>query len=506
MLLVTSSQMRTIEARAIQELAIPSLLLMENAAQQTVKHIMALLKPESKVLVVCGPGNNGGDGFAMARLLHVKGVNVQVVFIGDKEKAKGDAFTNLQIIQKMGLLSEAPLRALIPSANLIVDALFGTGLKGAVTGETAQAIEDISHSSAIVVSVDIPSGVEADTGKVESVAVQAHTTVTYGLAKVGHILFPGTEYAGHVVIEDISIPPDMLIPQSPYLEVIDDITDLLPPRPARSNKGSYGRVCVLAGCNDMPGAAVLCCKAAYKAGAGLVHACVVHEVARVILANAHEVITTTVSDKNGSYSSFNDVEDAIASADVIALGPGIGRGSDVKWFVRQVLTHVDKPMVLDADALIAVAEDKSLLKNKKAPCVITPHPGEMAVLTGLSIPAVLDDIVGCAKAFAQEYGVVTLLKDARTVIAAPDGRTFINPTGTPALAKAGSGDVLTGIIAAFMAQGLEIHMAAAVGAYIHGKAGQLAAADLSVYGVVASDVVEYVGKAMGFSFLGNNGK
>ncbi|MCL2421345.1 MAG: NAD(P)H-hydrate dehydratase [Defluviitaleaceae bacterium] len=510
MRLVTSTQMRAIEERAVKALGIPSILLMENAAQQTVKHIMALLESKSdpKVVVVCGPGNNGGDGFAIARLLHVKGIKVQAVLAGDN--VKGDALTNLQIAKKMGLLSEAPLNALLPSADLIVDALFGTGLKGAIAGELVDVIEAINGQSAVVVSVDIPSGVEADTGKVGSVAVRAHTTVAYGLAKVGHILFPGTEYAGHVVVEDISIPSpqDMLVSGDVHLEILEDITNVLPARHARSNKGTHGRVCVLAGCNDMPGAAVLCCKAAYKAGAGLVHACVVPEVARVIQTSSPEVITTIAADKNGHYVSRNlsqlvtdsnqldALYQAIKNASVVALGPGIGRNPAVQAFVRDVLVHCDKPMVIDADALMAIAADKSILENKKAPCVITPHPGEMAALTGLSIQAVLEDIVGCAKAFAQEYGVVTLLKDARTIIAAPDGRTFINPTGTPALAKAGSGDVLTGVIAAFIAQGLDIFMAAVAGAYVHGRAGQLAAKDLSVYGVAAGDVAEYVGRVM----------
>ena len=481
MYLITSTQMRAIEDRAIKELMIPSLLLMENAAIATVKHIEG-----QKAVVICGPGNNGGDGLAIARLLHVKGMDVQAVFVGDMKSLTGDALVNLNIARKMGLLSDKGIENLLPSADTVIDALFGTGLRGPLAGEAAQVVEAINRCTARIVSVDIPSGVEADTGRVGSTAVRADTTITFGLAKVGLILYPGAEYAGEVVVEDISIPKDMLVPDGPAPEQLTAVSDQLPPRPDRSNKGTFGRVCVIAGSRDMPGAAVLCCKAAYKAGAGLVHACTAPEVAKTVQASAPEVITSDIA----------DVKEAVSSADVVALGPGLGRGPDIYAFVREILESCKKPMVLDADALMAVAQDKSVLHKLQALCVITPHPGEMGALTGMSIPEVLDDLLGCASSFAQEYGVVTLLKDARTVIASPCGRMFINPTGTPALAKAGSGDVLTGVIAAFIAQGLDALTAAAAGAYVHGRAGQMAAKDLSLYGVVASDVIEYVAKIL----------
>ena len=506
MYLVTSAQMRSIEERAMSDLQIPSLLLMENAALQTVKHVLEILgdfSKSAKIVVVCGPGNNGGDGFAIARLLHVKGIKVHVAFIGDMSQVKGDALINLQIVEKMGILMHAPLQSLLHSADLIVDALFGTGLRGAVSGKKAvEAIELMNASPAKLVSVDIASGVEADSGRVGSVAVRAHTTVTFGLAKVGHMMYPGTEYAGRVIVEDISIPQDLLVPEGPCLEMLDEV--ILPPRPARSNKGTFGRVCVLAGCSDMPGAAVLCSKAAYRAGAGLVHACVVPEVARVIRSNVHEVITTTVPEKNGAYFDFMSAKEAIALANVVALGPGIGRGKETQKFVREVIEFCgkeNKPIVIDADAIMAIAVDRSMLRNVLVPCVITPHPGEMAALCGLSIQEVLNDLAGCAKSFSQEYGVVTLLKDARTIIAEPAGRkearTFLNPSGTAALAKAGSGDVLTGLIASFIAQGFDsLLMSAVLGAYIHGKAGQLAAENLSLHGVTAGDVADCIAKAL----------
>jgi len=496
--LITSAQMRAIEERAMDEMGIPSLILMENAAQQCVKHIMTLLGDfwqSRKVVVVCGAGNNGGDGFAIARLLHTKGVKTQAAFIGERGKVKGDALINMEMAERMGCVVNAPLQVLLYSADVIVDALFGTGLRGRLTDEkAAEAIELINACPAPVVSVDIPSGVEADSGRVSKHAVYATTTVTFGLAKLGHMLHPGTEYAGQVIVEDISIPQELLVPEGATLEVLDQITT--PPRPVRSNKGDYGRVCVLAGSSDMPGAAALCCKAAYRAGAGLVHACVVPEVARVIRAGTHEVITTAVAEYD-----FKSAEEAIQMASAVAIGPGFGRDEPVQKFAREVIEFCGSenvPIVADADALIAIAADKSVLRSiQAANCVITPHPGEMAALTGQSIHEVVDDLVSCAQNFAEKYGVITLLKDARTIIAAPDGRTFINPTGTPALAKAGSGDVLTGVIAAYLAQGFESpHMAAVLAAYVHGRAGQLAAEALSVHGVCAGDLPEYVAKAL----------
>ena len=567
MYLVTSAQMRKIEDQAIHELMIPSILLMENAAMGCIRHI-----PENKnIVVLCGPGNNGGDGLAIARLLHVRGEKVEVVYVGDMLMSKGDALVNLQIVQKMELISNKPLFELLDWADVIVDAIFGTGLKGSVAGEATKVIQLVNEKSSdltsdlsggfrgnnrrtardkckLIISVDIPSGVEADTGKVSGPVIRADTTITFGLPKVGHFMYPGTEYIGHLVVEDISIPREIInyripegyapeshtpeshtseshtseshtseshtseghtpeshtseshSPDNLYLEVIEnkDIPNLLPPRHPRSNKGTYGRVCVIAGCADMPGAAVLCCKASYKTGAGLVHACVVPEVARIIQSSLPEAIT----------SDIENYKDAIKVAQVVALGPGIGRSHEITDFVREVIKlckENKKPMVIDADGLIAIAESfiENMLEGLTAPCIITPHPGEMAALIGTTIPQVLDDLIGCAQKFARTYGVITLLKDARTVIAAPNGRTFINPTGTPALAKAGSGDVLTGIISALISQSTSAQttendalLATALGVYIHGKAGQHAAADMSLHSICASDVADYVAWAL----------
>ncbi|MCL2215463.1 MAG: NAD(P)H-hydrate dehydratase [Defluviitaleaceae bacterium] len=500
MYIVKGHEMRELENRAMKKYAIPSVLLMENAALQVVKNGLRLLNDRSagNVTVVCGSGNNGGDGLASARLFYTKGHNVRVAYIGDISKAQGDVLINLRMVQQMGIPIEADPEALpelVAESHLVVDALLGIGLSGPLRPNYARAINAINTATVPVLSVDIPSGVDADTGKVMDTAVHAHTTVTFGLAKIGLMAYPGAEYAGQVIIEDISLPAEALSPPAGdhWLQALcqPDIAALLPKRPARSNKGTFGRMCVIAGCREMPGAAVLCCKAAYKAGAGLVHACVVWDVAKVIQSYAHEVITTILPEILPN--SEPDTEAVVPpQADVIAIGPGLGRNPESFVFVRKIMNQASVPLVIDADGLMAIADDITALKSIKVPCVITPHPGEMAALTKLTTPEVTGNLIAIAQEFAKTHGIVTLLKDARTVIASPDGRTFINLTGTPALAKAGTGDVLTGVIAALIAQGLAAFDAAVLAAYVHGFAGELAAKSLSVYGVNASDLLEYL--------------
>jgi len=507
MYLVKGYEMRELEERAMNDYAIPSILLMENAALQVVKHGLRLLDGNTVlkvVTVVCGGGNNGGDGLAAARLFHVKDIGVRVFFVGDIQKAEGDALINLQIIQRMGIPIETNPETLpraIADSHLVVDALLGIGLSGALRPAHIQAINAINTATAPILAVDIPSGVNADTGKVTACAVRAHTTVTFGLAKVGLMTYPGAEYVGQIIIAEISLPIESLTPPTGvhWLEALNtaDITALLPNRPAHSNKGTFGRVCVVAGCREMPGAAVLCCKAAYKAGAGLVQACVVQDVARVIQACTHEVITTILPDNNGSAYEYEGIKTSLAQAKVIAIGPGLGRTPGTFAFVRKTITQATMPLVIDADGLMAIAGDMKILASVKVPCVITPHPGEMAALTKRTISEITDDIISVARTFAKTHGVVTLLKDARTIIASPDGRTFINLTGTSALAKAGTGDALTGVIAAFIAQGLDAFDAAVLAAYVHGLAGELAEKELFAYGVNASDVVDYLPQVFG---------
>jgi len=273
---------------------------------------------------------------------------------------------------------------------------------------------------------------------------------------------------------------------------------LLPVRAVRSNKGNFGRIIIFAGCNEMPGAASLACSSAYIAGGGLVCACVLDDVAQVIFRWQREVTARILPGKNGMYckESIKTASDEINKSNVILIGPGLGRSPDVTEFVREVIFFARAPLVMDADALFAVSQDLSILKELKVPCVITPHPGEMSRLTGVSVQDILENTVDTACKFSKKNNVVILLKDAHTVIAHPSGNYYINKTGNNALAKAGTGDVLAGMIAGFIAQGSDVFTASALGAYIHGRAGEAASLDLSTYSVTASDLLKYIPKVI----------
>jgi NAD(P)H-hydrate epimerase len=333
-------------------------------------------------------------------------------------------------------------------------------------------------------------------------AVKAAETITLAHPKIGVFAYPGAAYAGKVHVEDIGIPAVLINEIEAKAEILTDreAGRLIPVRGQRSNKGDFGKILVFAGSNEMPGAAALASSAAYMAGGGLVCACVLPGVANVVHHWQREVVTRIVPDIDGTYckKSIEALADEVNSAGVIVLGPGIGRNANVTEFVHELLSIAKVPLVLDADALFAVAEDVNILEALKAPCVITPHPGEMSRLTGLAVSGILDNTINTAVEFSKEFNVVTLLKDAHTIIAHPNGTFYINTTGNNALSKAGTGDVLTGMIAGFIAQGPEIFTAAILGAYIHGKSGEAAAVNKSHYGVIASDVLDTVPAVMQF--------
>jgi NAD(P)H-hydrate epimerase len=327
-------------------------------------------------------------------------------------------------------------------------------------------------------------------------AVEADETVTFAYPKTGILTYPGAGYAGKVYVEDISIPPAIIERFDVKANTLTDSEagSLLPVRKRRSNKGDYGKVLVFAGSNEMPGAAALATSACYMAGGGLVCACVLPKVAQVIHHWQREATTRIVLEENGLYckKSLEPVMDELSKASAIVLGPGIGRSPKVTEFVLELISAAKASLVLDADALFALSEDLEVLKTLKAPCIITPHPGEMSRLTGLPVAEILNTTIETAVRFSKDFNVVTLLKDASTIIAAPDGSYYINTTGNSALSKAGSGDVLCGIIAGFIAQNTGVFTAGVLGAYIHGKAGEAAALQKSLYGVTASDLLEYV--------------
>ena len=500
--------MRQLEQAAIEELGIPSVLLMENAAICLAKHCFRLIDgiKAPKILIAAGAGNNGGDGLALARHLHIKGIETKLIFI-ESASAGCDAAVNLAIVKKIGIPIQQCAKNLIQNAGILyeiendikthdltVDAMLGTGLDRNVDGSYKQLTEMINRYAKYVLSVDIPTGIHSDTGQIMDCAVQADETVTFCSPKIGLYAYPGAVCSGKIHVEDISIPHSLIDTIDTEAEILTDkeAADLLPVRALRSNKSCFGTAAVFAGSNEMPGAAALACSASYKAGAGLVNACVLPRVADAINHWQREVITHNVPEKNGMYfkGSADASGEEIRRADVIVIGPGIGRGKDVAEFVHELIKTVHAPLVLDADALFAVSEDITVLKQLKAPCVITPHPGEMSRLTGLPVAEILSNTIDVAVRFAKEHNVITLLKDAHTIIANPNGKYYINTTGNNALSKAGTGDVLTGIIAGLIAQGSDVFTASVLGAYYHGKAGEAAALKKSCYSVMAEDLLE----------------
>jgi len=504
MKLATAEQMRTIDKLAINELKIPGVVLMENAGRGTALLIDEHFADEADegVLILCGPGNNGGDGYVIARHLANMGYDVMIAAVGNKPKAKSDARTNRNIAEKMELpLLEVrskkavdELEELLVDCGLVVDAMFGTGLSRAIEGLSAEVIELVNEFGMPVVAVDIPSGLSADTGKPTGPAIPADMTCTYGLAKIGQFLHPGADLCGEVRVVDISIPPEVVervyIPAN--LTGPLDVLPLFSPRPSQAHKGNFGHALVVGGSRGMSGAPIMTAQAAVSAGAGLVTLAVPESLLTVAECSVLEALKSGLPDAGGSFDAAA-VEQALAlseSMNVIALGPGIGRAAGAVELVQAMIGKVKAPLVIDADGINAIAGDLSVLAQAQGDIILTPHPGEMARLLDTTTEQVQNDRIGCAIDFARIHGVVVVLKGAQTIVADPDGMYWINPTGNAGMASGGMGDVLTGLIAGLIAQGAHPTHAAVAGAYLHGIAGDIARDKVGEKALTAGSVLK----------------
>ena len=515
MKLATPGQMNGIDAHAINSIGIPGVVLMENAALKVVEAAADMLGGLAgrTVVLLAGKGNNGGDALAAARHLHIKGALCAVYLLCLKSDLRGDAAVNLGIIEKLGLqMIElagqerlSMLRESIGNADLVVDGIFGTGLKGTVKGIAADAVETVNRSGKPVLSIDIPSGVCGETGRILGCCINASRTVTFCLPKVGLAVHPGCDHAGKLEVADIGIP-GQAIEQSGIKARITDrelVSGMLSPRPPECNKGDFGRLLLLTGSSGMTGSGRLCADAALRTGAGLVYLGVPSTLAHIYASAISEPITVPLADDGSgrlSLQSASRILEVLKNMDAVAAGPGLSTGGDITEIVGLLLRECRVPLVLDADALNAVSLNTSVLKSLKAETVITPHPGEMARLTGLTIREIMEDRIGTATGFAQKWGVITVLKGSRTVVALPDGSYFINPTGNPGMATGGSGDVLTGVIASLAGQGMKPADAAVAGVYLHGLAGDAAAERLGRYGMLPRDMVEALPVVMSDTF------
>ena len=503
--------MREADRRTIQDIGIASLVLMENAGRQVVAAIESLYPDlgERSVAIVCGKGNNGGDGFVVARTLQQRGVEVSVFVIGKVAEIKGDARVNLDILGRIGqtVVEVADETAWelhgneITAHDLIIDAMFGTGLSAPLTGFYETVVADLNEAGVPIVSIDMPSGMSADTSDLIGDAIDATVTVTLGAPKLPLMLPPAESKSGEVVIADIGIPADVFDQlEGPHIELLtrEQMRSLIPARAVDAHKGDFGRVVVVAGSVGKVGAAVLCARGAMRAGAGLVTVASPRSCQPIIAAHAAEYMTEGLDETPGGTVDFAAAAAVLGiDADVIVAGPGLGRGEGVTTFVRELLDKYDGPLVLDADALNAFADEPSLLVGREGrDLIITPHPGEMARLVGCSVEDLQADRIGIATDFAKRHQLYVVLKGYRTLVVTPDAKVFVNPTGCPGMATGGTGDVLAGMLAAWLAQLLDAEAACRLAVYLHGSAGELADADHGEVSMTAGDLVDHIGDAI----------
>lgn len=496
MKLVTAKEMKALDVQAQNDYAMPGILLMDNAAQavaEAVHEALTALEGE-RVVIFCGGGNNGGDGLGAARWLQSYGVSVRAFVVGAAlDAVQGDAAIELAMFTKAGGRVEAlsteddwVLAELAASkADVLVDALLGTGFHGELEGDVLRACELLNKSEKYILAVDVPTGVNADNGAVSENAVRADHTVTMALVKTGLLLYPGREYCGDIELADISMPVKLVEDyKSDKYRLTDEIVrELLPLRKANAHKGDAGRVVICAGSPGYTGAAALASDAAVKAGAGLVSLYTPLSSRDVLAIKLTEVMVHGLLERMPGIlggGAASDVASSAEAADVLAIGPGLGTSESTQEAVRTILQKITTPVVIDADALTALAGHTEILAAMQAQKVLTPHPGEMARLTGLEIAEIEADRINVAKKYAEQWQAIVVLKGAPTVIGCPNGTVYVNSTGNSSLATGGSGDVLTGIIAGLAAQEISLQEAAICGVYLHGLAAELTGIDIGL--------------------------
>ncbi len=509
MKLVTSELIQKIDREAINNRGIPSEQLMENAGRGIAEQMADYVDPlpdKSRVAIFCGKGNNGGDGYVVGRYLHQWGHDVTIYFMGPIDKLSNDARLNYDraLAEKIAMV-EAIKMVEISSPNdlpetiecdIIVDAIFGTGFSGAPRGLSADIIEHINSQDAVIVSVDMPSGLNANNGTHEGNVVAADFTFTLAQPKYGLYLSPGRELAGTVFVVPIGIPDDDVAKFEIKDELItpDSVSTMLPFRKPDGHKGDFGKLMVLAGSTGMTGAAALAGESALRSGCGLCKVACPKTVQPVLATKMTEVMTYLLPDvaKKGALAlrGLGEIRKLLDQHDAVAIGPGIGTHHETGELIRRLISTLDKPAVVDADGLNALSGHTDILKDKKAPLVLTPHPGEFRRLWDGEYPEEFHDRTEVARQFASTYGVILVLKGSPTIVADPNGRCFVNQSGNSGMATGGSGDVLTGIIGSFLAQGMAALDAAIAGVFIHGLAGDIAANDLTERAMIASDMTD----------------
>jgi ADP-dependent NAD(P)H-hydrate dehydratase / NAD(P)H-hydrate epimerase len=496
MKILTSEQMRNIDRRTTDSFGIPSIVLMENAALAVIDAIQAHYPSIDRAAIFCGTGQNGGDGFAVARHLENRGVVPAIFIVGDRSKLTGDAQTNFLTCQRLAIpiydvtdadhVEDALVRA--SDADIIVDAIFGTGLDRAPAGVHAEVIRAIAELRLPVVAVDLPSGANASSSEVFDPCIQAEITVTFAAPKICHVFEPAATYCGEVIVADISIPETAVESEGATLALLTpkDIQPVIAPRLAQTHKGTYGHVAAIAGSPGRSGAAVMCARGAIRAGAGLVTVMTDGESAKLVHAASIESMTF----------SGGDLGEFFKNKTAVLIGPGLPDTERAYAWVRSTVANVELPAIIDASALNAFAGRLIEINPNGRPRVITPHPGELARLTGGDTKAINADRIAAARDAARISNCVVVLKGYQTLIAEPDGHVYVNPTGNPGMASGGMGDVLSGIVAAFLARGGDPADAACAAVYLHGVAGDLLRDEFGDTGLAAMDLADRIPAAI----------
>ena len=508
MKVATAEQMQELDRKAIEAYRIPGIVLMENAgrgATEVISNTFPDLQ-KMKIAIVAGKGNNGGDGFVIARYLLNRRISVKVYLLADPKGLRGDAETNFQIFQRMkGEVISVPsskdyqkVKKELEKFDLLIDAIFGTGLDAEVRGYYREVIDHLNTLQKPIVAIDIPSGLDANTGKPFGTAVRASLTITFGLPKIGHVISPGLDYVGKLKLVDIGLPKKLVEEEriQTYLLENDEIRGWLStPRRPDTHKGDYGHLLVIAGSVGKTGAAAMACEAAFRIGAGLVTLAIPKSLNAIMEVKLTEVMTEPLPEtpkQTLSLRAFSSILRLCENKKAVIIGPGIGTFKETQSLILKLIKTLNLPIILDADGLTALATQPKTLPTTNRSLILTPHPGEMAKLIRSTPKDVQEDRISISRNFAQSHHVHLVLKGHRSLIATPKGEVFINPTGNPGMASGGTGDVLTGMIGGLICQGFDILQSLQMAVYLHGLAGDEMAQELGEKSLIARDIIEKI--------------
>ena len=508
MKVATAEQMQELDRKAIEAYRIPGIVLMENAgrgATEVISNTFPDLQ-KMKIAIVAGKGNNGGDGFVIARYLLNRRISVKVYLLADPKGLRGDAETNFQIFQRMkGEVISVPsskdyqkVKKELEKFDLLIDAIFGTGLDAEVRGYYREVIDHLNTLQKPIVAIDIPSGLDANTGKPFGTAVRASLTITFGLPKIGQVISPGLDYVGKLKLVDIGLPKKLVEEEriQTYLLENDEIRGWLStPRRPDTHKGDYGHLLVIAGSVGKTGAAAMACEAALRIGAGLVTLAIPKSLNAIMEVKLTEVMTEPLPEtpkQTLSLRAFSSILRLCEDKKAVIIGPGIGTFKETQSLILKLIKTLNLPIILDADGLTALATQPKTLPTTNRSLILTPHPGEMAKLIQSTPKDVQEDRISISRNFAQSHHVHLVLKGHRSLIATPKGEVFINPTGNPGMASGGTGDVLTGMIGGLICQGFDILQSLQVAVYLHGLAGDEMAQELGEKSLIARDIIEKI--------------